>query len=154
MQGYPIVKVKDIRHMERNKSDLLKLIPATVFAITPFTIYFFPLLIRYVPGFFPSPYWTQGMLEKRDQILAESRKEITPLIKQDIVRIRDALSSTSEKSGSFHVRLINQTVRNHSPVSLLFLIRILISSFVSCHVRPLLSPIPHSSLFSQFFDLI
>ncbi|KAJ3165569.1 hypothetical protein HDU88_004056 [Geranomyces variabilis] len=74
-EGHTVTRRADIKHMQRNKRDLLRVMPAAIFFAVPFAIPLLPVLMRVAPGFLPSVFVTREVLEMKVGVMRERREK-------------------------------------------------------------------------------
>ncbi|KAI8592104.1 hypothetical protein BDZ88DRAFT_449432 [Geranomyces variabilis] len=74
-EGHTVTRRADIKHMQRNKRDLLRAMPAAIFFAIPFAIPLLPVLMRVAPGFLPSVFVTREVLEMKVGVMRERREK-------------------------------------------------------------------------------
>ncbi|KAJ3153775.1 hypothetical protein HDU86_005108 [Geranomyces michiganensis] len=72
-EGTLVTRRADIKHMQRNKRDLPRVLPAAVFFAVPFAIPLLPVLMKFAPGFLPSVFVTREVLEVKVGVMRDRR---------------------------------------------------------------------------------
>ncbi|KAJ3008752.1 hypothetical protein HKX48_008369 [Thoreauomyces humboldtii] len=99
----PVTSRLDIKHIQRNKKDLVRVFPAAIFLAVPFAVPLLPHLFRIAPGFMPSVFVTDEFLTKKMQVLERKRTALAPTLLADLTA---ALTASVSSAGGSQAELL------------------------------------------------
>ncbi|KAI9330372.1 LETM1-like protein-domain-containing protein [Zopfochytrium polystomum] len=85
----------DIKHIQRNKRDLLAAVPGAFLLMLPFQQTVLKLVFRYTPFLIPSSFHSEKVLAIRAKVMEEKRQRLSASIAQGVVTAMEKSSAST-----------------------------------------------------------
>lgn len=110
MIGGSLLNRREKRQIVRTGTDVLRLVPFSLFLIIPFMEFLLPFAVRIFPGLLPSPFRTD--VQKQDAILsqAQARLETAKILRQ----ILNDLTVTTEQTDDNMIEILDKVRNKHT----------------------------------------
>ncbi|KNC98915.1 uncharacterized protein SPPG_05878 [Spizellomyces punctatus DAOM BR117] len=111
-KGKPVRTRSEIRHVQRNKRDLARVFPATIFLALPFAIPMLPFVFRKAPSFLPSVFITDEILAKKMHVTQTKRAELAPILLASLGQALEARASRGNAKNSSVTQALERRWKN------------------------------------------
>ncbi len=81
LSGYELTR-REYNQLKTTTSDILRLIPFSVFVIVPFAELLLPVTLKFFPNLLPSTYESEADKKKKVKVLSQTRKKTSQFIRQ------------------------------------------------------------------------
>lgn len=81
LSGYELTR-REYNQLKTTTSDILRLIPFSVFVIVPFAELLLPITLKFFPNLLPSTYESEADKKKKVKVLSQTRKKASHFIRQ------------------------------------------------------------------------
>ncbi|ODQ80062.1 hypothetical protein BABINDRAFT_8235 [Babjeviella inositovora NRRL Y-12698] len=112
VKGYGLSR-REYKQLERTTTDIIRLIPFSMFVIIPFAEILLPFALKLFPNLLPSTYQTAGEKEKKLALLRKSRKDVARTLNGIFQKTKFQLPSTVTDAEKLAFQQFFATVRDN-----------------------------------------